>query len=135
MSGASGPSAILKQLSNNAWALSSATFKFWMEAKLFPVAALAHTTPTVKSFTAPGSKVKGPADCKNLLSDSVLGVPPACALNSLHEVGVAACPNVLQFNGSESPGNNKSAGMVPPDEGCPLPPHTICAPSLQMPFK
>ena len=125
----------MKQLSNKAWALSSATFRSCIEAKLFPVDALAHTTPTVKSFTAPGSRVNGPADCKNLLSNGVFGVPPACALNSLHGTGVGGTPNVLQSTGSESPGNNKSAGMVPPDEGCPFPPHTICAPSLHIPFK
>ena len=38
------------------------------EAVLPPALARAHTTPVVIVLTAPGSNVKGPADCKNLLS-------------------------------------------------------------------
>ena len=67
-SGASGPLSTLKQLSNKACALSSAKRTNSTEAKGPPVVALAQTTPVVILFTAPGSNVNGPADCKNLLS-------------------------------------------------------------------
>ena len=68
--------------------------------------ALAHTTPVVISFTAPGCKVKGPADCKNLLSAGVLP-----AVTSVH-----SCPGK---SGSDVPGNIKLQRSVV--EPCPLP--------------
>ena len=61
-SGASGPFNTLKQLSNKAWALSSASRINSIDAKLSPEVALAHITPVVIRLTAPGSKVNGPAD-------------------------------------------------------------------------
>ena len=61
-SGACGPSKTLKQFSKRACALSSARCKTETDSIGTPVFALAHTTPTVMLFTAPGFKTKGPAD-------------------------------------------------------------------------
>ena len=61
-SGASGPSTTLKQFSKRSCALSSAFLTSSTDSNGPPLVALAHTTPTVISFIAPGSSVKGPAD-------------------------------------------------------------------------
>ena len=58
-SGASGPSVISKQLSNKACATSSAN----NNGSILGFGCCTsgtHTTPTINSFTAPGSNRKGP---------------------------------------------------------------------------
>ena len=115
-SGASGPFNTLKQLSNKACALSSAKRISSTEAKGPPEDALAQTTPVVILFTAPGSKVKGPADCKNLRSAGSLP-----ATSSVHPRGLSSIqsdsvisPSVPHPYGSVLPGNINLAGVEPP---------------------
>ena len=97
-SGASGPFNILKLLSNNACASLSYIFTNAIEAVCPPDLALAQTTPVVISLTAPGCKVKGPADCKNLLSAGIF--PAVCSVHSVAK------------SGSDVPGNIKLQGSV-----------------------
>ena len=75
-------------------------------------------------FTAPGSKVKGPADCKNLLS---AGRFPA--VTSVH-----SCPGNI---GSETPGNIKLQRSVvaPGPDPLPSPPKVIGTLSFQIPLR
>ena len=54
----------LKLLLNNVCALSSASFKRFNEPVAPPIVVLAHTTPTVTSFTAPGNNENEPAVCR-----------------------------------------------------------------------
>ena len=103
-SGACGPSNTLKQFSNNAWALSSACCSFCTEAKGSPLDALAQTTPTVILFTAPGFRIKGPADSTKRLSFGTLFEE-----TSVH--GAWGFPFVPQPKGSVSPGNINWQGI------------------------
>ena len=117
MSGASGPSNTLKLLLNNACALSSNTFTNPTAAVLPPAEALAQITPVVIVLTAPGCRVNGPADCRNLLS---AGMFPSDASDQIGIViGLSRDPPTPQPFGSESSGNIKSQTIVP---SLPFPP-------------
>ena len=92
MSGASGPSNTLKLLLNNACALSSNTFTNPTAAVLPPAEALAQITPVVIVLTAPGCRVNGPADCRNLLLQVCFLLMPQTKLASLLD-----CQEILQL--------------------------------------
>ena len=118
ISGASGPSNTLKLLLNNACALSSNTFTKPTAAVLPPADALAQITPVVIVFTAPGCKVNGPADCKNLLSAGIFHSDASDQTGIV--IGLSREPPTPHPLGSESSGNMKSQTIVP---SFPFPPY------------
>ena len=103
--GASGGESILKQASNNAWALESALFIASTDAIKPPSVLLPYTIPTVMLFIAPGFNVNGPADWTKRLSPGGLLFVDSSHPFAKFGFEVISSPPVDQCKGSESPGN------------------------------
>ena len=104
-SGASGPDTISKQLSNKAWALSSAIRINSTEAKGSPACgSCPNHAPTVMLLKSPGSRVKGPAAWMNRV-----GQQRGCRLFA-RSMAPLEVPPVPHWFGSVLPGIHVVSG-------------------------